>query len=89
MSPDLINACFELATGILLFLNSYKLIKDKVVKGVHLLPLMLITTWGFWNLYYYPHLDQWFSFWGGVVLVVANMLWFGLIVYYKLKGEYK
>lgn len=89
MSPDLINACFELATGILLFLNSWKLYKDKVVKGVHILPLMLITAWGFWNLYYYPHLDQWFSFWGGVVLVIANVLWFGLIIYYKLKGEYK
>src|SRR6185436_15953847 len=24
---------------------------------------------GFWNLFYYPHLDQWLSFAGGVLIV--------------------
>jgi hypothetical protein len=35
-----------------------------------------------WNLYYYPHLDQWWSFAGGLVIVAANVLWIGLMVYY-------
>lgn len=79
---DLINGVFELCGGLLLFLNVYRLIKDKQVRGVSLLPVTLWTLWGLWNLAYYPSLDQWFSFAGGLVVVFGNMVWLSLAIYY-------
>jgi hypothetical protein len=37
---------------------------------------------GFWNLFYYPHLDQWLSFAGGVLIVLANTVWIAMAVHY-------
>ena len=40
--------------------------------------------WGYWNLYYYyPSLDQWWSFWGGVGVVTMNTIWLGQLIYYS------
>lgn len=79
---DLINGLFELGGGIVLWLNVWKLYKDKQIKGVHWTPVLFFGLWGYWNLYYYPSLDQWFSFWGGVFVTLANTVWFIQMVYY-------
>jgi hypothetical protein len=79
---DLINGCFELIGGILLFGNCWRMHKDKQLKGVSWLPTLFFTSWGFWNLLYYPALNQWFSFAGGCVIVLANTPWLGMTLYY-------
>ena len=53
-----------------------------MVRGVSWMATTFFTSWGYWNLYYYPHLDQWWSFAGGVLIVVANTLWIGMMIYY-------
>lgn len=78
---DVVNGSFELGGGLLMWLNVQAIRRDKCVRGVSLVPALLFTTWGWWNLAYYPHLGQWFSFWGGVVLVLANSVW----IYYAWK----
>jgi hypothetical protein len=82
MTPDTINGLFEFAGGFMLLRNALQLYRDKQVKGVHWMPTLFFTSWGVWNLYYYPSLDQWFSFAGGVFLVLTNALWLGQIFYY-------
>lgn len=82
MLADIINGTFELFGGLLMWLNVRAIRRDKEIKGVSWIPCIFFTTWGIWNLWYYPSLDQWFSFWGGVVLVAANATWIYHIWYY-------
>ena len=85
--PDLINGLFEAFGGILLCINIYRLLKDKRVQGVSLVPVSFFTLWGCLNLFYYPHLNQWISFMGGILVVLANTTWILMAIYYKKKGE--
>ena len=79
---DLINGLYESGGGLMNCLNVLALYRDKKVSGVRILPQAFFTSWGVWNLYYYPHLNQWVSFTGGLLIVVANMAWVGLAIYY-------
>lgn len=89
MIPDLINGLFEICGGIFNSANIFQLLKDKEVKGVKIFPTMFFAIWGYWNLIYYPILDQWISFAGGIVLVMSNAIWFFLAFYYKNKRRKK
>ena len=80
--PDLINGLFELFAGFFVLMHCHRLLKDKQVKGVSLVATTFFTSWGIWNLYYYPHLGQWLSFFGGLSIVCANALWISMMVYY-------
>ena len=79
--PDIINGTYEAFGGLVILLNVLRIRKDKQVRGVNALTTVFFTTWGFWNLYYYPHLNQWFSFAGGLFIVFSNSLW----LYYAYK----
>lgn len=83
MSPDLINGLFESFGALLVFNHCRVTLRDRDVKGVSILSSALFTTWGLWNLWYYPFLDQWFSFLGTCLLVTANTLWVILLVHFK------
>jgi len=80
---DLINGGFELFGGVLLILNVRRILIDKAVAGVSWMPVFFFTSWGVWNLYYYPSLNQWFSFAGGCLIVVVNALWLALVFKYR------
>ena len=86
-TPDIINASFEGVAGLFIWLNVLRLYKDKKIQGVHWLPTTVFVMWGFWNLYYYPHLSQYLSFIGGLLVVSANTVWLGQIIFYSLKGK--
>lgn len=82
MRPDLVNALYEGIGGLLLWRNVLQLYRDKQVRGVSILTSAFFNSWGFWNLYYYPHLHQWWSFTGGLLIVAANTVWVGQMIYY-------
>lgn len=82
MTPDMINGLFELGGGLLICLSIRRLHIDKVVRGVSVLPVTFFAAWGYWNLYFYPHLDQWWSFIGGLMVVGANTIWVLQMLYY-------
>lgn len=84
---DLINGIFELFSGFFLFSNCWILYKDKEVKGINLYAMGFFTLWGYWNLYYYPSLDQWKSLLGGIVIVTANTIWIFLAVHYTRQNR--
>ena len=82
---DLINGTFELGSGLLCWMNVWKIWKDKVVKGVYWPANALFAAWGWWTLYYYPSLNQWMSFMGGIFLVICNTTWVVLAIKYRNK----
>jgi membrane protein YdbS with pleckstrin-like domain len=87
MLPDIINGLFEVLGGLAIFLSIRKLWQDERVQGFHWAHLSFFTAWGFWNLYYYPHLNQWWSFWGGVGVVIANIIYLAMIIYYLRRSK--
>ena len=85
--PDLINGSFEFLAGFFLLNNCFRVIKDKAVAGVSIISVIFFTLWGFWNLYYYPHLNQMISFFGGLLIVAANTFWVVLLLKYRNQGS--
>jgi len=85
LTPDLLNGIFEFVGSIMLWLNVRRLYIDKQTMGVNGLTVGFFTSWGFWNLFYYPNLGQWYSFAGGISIVVANTVWLILMLYYKYR----
>lgn len=83
--PDLVNGLYELFGAPFVVLSIVNLAKAKRVHGVSWLHVGFFTSWGFWNLFYYPHLGQWFSFCGGVAIVIANSIWLAQLIYYTRK----
>lgn len=73
--PDIVNGLFECLGGVLLWANVIRLHRDKRMAGVSIYPTALFMLWGFWNLFYYPSLSQWWSFIGGINVVTANAVW--------------
>lgn len=86
---DFCNGLFELFGGIMLGLNVLQLYRDKEVKGVHWGAVAFFFSWGLWNLYYYPSLNQWWSFAGGCLIASMNFAWLFLLVFYSLKRSKK
>jgi hypothetical protein len=81
--PDLINGAFEALAGLFVLNHCRALHRDKMVRGVSIVSTAFFTSWGFWNLYYYPALGQWASFAGGLFIVSGNVLWVGMLLHYR------
>lgn len=86
MTPDFVNGLFEFMGASMNLMNVRRLWIDKKVAGVAVLPSVFFTSWGLWNLYYYPALDQWWSFAGGLAIVAVNAVWVSLALYYGGKN---
>ena len=85
---DVINGGFELISGVLIWINVIKMMQDKCLKGISAIPVMFFTLWGFWNLYFYPHLNLWLSFVGVLSIVIANAVWLALVFkFWKQRGK--
>ncbi len=89
MTPDAINGSFEAVGAVFITLSCIKLYGDKLVRGVSWIHMSFFMAWGYWNLFYYPHLDQWISFWGGVAIVAANTVYVSQLVYYTRRERIK
>jgi hypothetical protein len=83
--PDLINAAFEFSGGYFVFRHCLAVKRDKAVKGVSIISTVFFALWGWWNIYYYPSLEQWASFYGGIAISAANMYWIYLLMKYRTK----
>lgn len=83
MMLDILNGIFESAGGLFIMASVLRLFRDKKTRGVSAVYVVFFTAWGFWNLVYYPSLGQWWSFAGGIGVVLANMTWLGLMFHYR------
>jgi uncharacterized membrane protein (UPF0182 family) len=85
MTPDHVNAAFEAGGALLLCLNVRRLIRDKRVAGVSLVPTVWWNLWGFWNVYFYHVMHTPLSFYAGIGVLVANTVWVALALYYRTR----
>lgn len=85
MKPDIVNGLFELFGAYFIWLHIRQVLKDRAVAGVSIPATVFFAGWGVWNLYYYPHLEQWFSFAGGIAIFVSNAIWIYLLLKYRGK----
>jgi hypothetical protein len=83
ITPDLINGLIELTGAVFTWRNAWQLWKDREVRGVYWPTSLFFTVWGAWNLYYYPSLNQWFSFYAGILLATGNLAWLTMAVRFK------
>jgi hypothetical protein len=83
MWADNVNGLYELLAGLFVLNHCRAVWKDKSVKGVSIVSTMFFATWGIWNLYYYPSLGQWMSFFGGLSVVSANIFWIVLMLKFR------
>jgi hypothetical protein len=81
-NSDIINGAFEMLGGFFILLSIRRVLIDKQVKGVSVLSTVYFTTWGLWNIYFYPQNDLFFSFIGGIFLSLCNGIWVILLIYY-------
>jgi hypothetical protein len=84
---DIVNGCFEGVGAFMTWINVRRLLKDKEIKGIDWRVSSFWASWGIWNCYFYPSLDQWFSFAAGAVLALGNCVWFALAFYYTNSVE--
>lgn len=83
MTADTINGLFELGMAIMLCLSVRRLWRERRVRGVSFWAVFWPTLWGYWNLYYYPSLGQWWSFAAGIAVVTANTTWVVLALLWR------
>ena len=81
-TPDILNGIFEAGLSFFLWKGVLVIRRDKEVKGFYWPTVVWTMAWGFYNLYFYPHLDQWASFWGGLFVVSANVTWLAHVGWY-------
>jgi hypothetical protein len=87
MTLDHINAVFEGGSVLFIASNVRRLYVDKKLSGVNILPTIWFSVWGFWNLFYYFGLSQWFSWAMGSLVFCANTTWVFLAVIYKARAS--
>lgn len=80
--PDIINGIFESVGVVSTIFNIQKILVDKTVKGIHIGTMLFFASWGYWNVYYYWHLAQWFSLGAGASLAICNTIWTLLAIYF-------
>lgn len=89
IATDLINGSFELLAGLFVLNHCRVLHAHKEARGVSLASVAFFTLWGFWNLYYYPTLQQPLSFYGGMFVVAANAVYLGMMFSYRSTAVYQ
>ena len=84
---DTVNGVYEMGGAVALAWNCVTTYKDKEIKGLSIASMIFFTSWEYWNLYYYPSLNQWMSTVGDAVMVLFNTIWLGQAIYYSRHPE--
>lgn len=82
---DFANACFEGFGSIFVLNHARVLMKHKIIRGVSVLSVAYFALWGVFNMFYYSHLEQAFSWYAGIAVLISNAFYLSLIVHYRRK----
>ena len=90
MNLDIINSVLIMTAGAFISASVVKLYKDKVVRGVSPIHVGFFTMYGFWHVFFFSSLNQWWSVAGGIVAITMNSIWFIMLIYYTVypKGKH-
>jgi len=82
---DMANAFFEAGGSVFVLNHARVLYQHKLVRGVSMLSIAFFSLWGVFNMFYYSHLGQNFSWYAGICVLIANTFYLSLIMYYRRK----
>ena len=85
--PDTINGLFEGVGSVFMGFNVARIVKDKCVRGFNWSTCAFFGAWSLFNLFYYPHLDQWVSTVGASLMAISNTTYVMLVIYYIHKEK--
>lgn len=80
MSPDFANSIFECAGTFFVLGSVRKAYRQDSAKGISWTTIAFFAGWGYWNLFYYPNLNQIESFFGALALALANTLYLWILL---------
>ena len=84
MWQDVVNSALELLAVAAVTSSIRTMLRDKRVRGISPWHIGYALLSASWFVYYYAHLDQWWSFSAAVAYWLATGAWVGLVVYYFL-----
>lgn len=82
---DLANAGFELFGSLFVLNHARVLHKDKMVRGVSVLSSLFFLAWGTFNIFYYSHLNQPFSWYAGICMTITHVIYVSMLCFYRRK----
>lgn len=80
---DYMNAGFEAGGAAFNILNIRKILIEKEVKGVSLVPTAVFTTWGLFNVYFYSVNHLPISAIAAIAMCLVNATWVFLALKYR------
>lgn len=83
MTSDLINGLFEAGGAVAISASILRLLQDKKVKGVSMLHFGFFWVWGAFNIYFYPANNLWWSYAGGVSVLIMNSVYLYFLIKYR------
>ena len=86
ISPDMINAGFEVFGTVGVLVNCRAVFRDKRWAGLSPSVSFGFCLWGFWNIFYYGDLQQPFSVVASVGVACANSLYLYMLWVYRDKA---
>ena len=87
MKQDIVNGIFELGGALVSSLHVRRIVVDKSVSGVSWIAVLFFTAWGYWNVYYYPAIEQPFSGSCAVVLAMMNTVYLAMLIRYDRRKK--
>ena len=82
-TPDMMNGFFEGFGGLMILNHCRAIYRDKLVRGVSIISTVFFFAWGIFNVYFYKHLDQPYSWYAGIFMMCCNCVYVYLLVYYS------
>ena len=80
---DILNGIFVFCGSVLVWINVFKLVKDKEVKGISVTVQTFFAIWGIWNIFYFYHLSLPYSMIANFILGLGNATWCAIVFYFK------
>ena len=84
---DFITSLFQAGAVLFLLLNVRQLWRDKELKGISLWMILYFTLWGYWGIYMFWDLKQYWSMLTNIGIAGAYTVWIGLAAFYKVKNR--
>lgn len=81
--PDKINSLFCALGAVFVMMHCWRLHRDKQVRGVSITAAVFGICWAGWTVAYCAILAQWVSTITNACLLLADILWVGMMLYYR------
>ena len=80
---DLVNSVTEIICSIVMWANVVAIYRQKKVSGVHWAATGIFFLEYCWNVFYYIGLNQFYSIFAGINIVISNFIWILLAIKYR------